>query len=139
MNRLSVEELAALVGQTVRLQKRADRWWGLCPFHPEKTPSFYVWEGREGQGRFHCRGCGADGDGGDWLKFIGNPGAAKSYKPDPAIERRRQEQRQREERRQLLLDVYPELPPEAEEFVDDGDSLTLLQLRLRGKLARARR
>ena len=32
---------------------------GLCPFHNEKTPSFYVVEDK---GFFHCFGCGAHGD-----------------------------------------------------------------------------
>ena len=37
---------------------------GLCPFHDEKTPSFNV---RNGQGYYHCFGCGA---GGDVYKFL---------------------------------------------------------------------
>jgi len=37
---------------------------GLCPFHDEKTPSFNV---RNGQGFYHCFGCGA---GGDVYKFL---------------------------------------------------------------------
>ncbi|MCS6867416.1 MAG: DNA primase [Thermus sp.] len=35
------------------------RWKGLCPFHQEKTPSFYV---DEEKGLFHCFGCKAGGD-----------------------------------------------------------------------------
>lgn len=34
-------------------------WKGLCPFHDEKTPSFTV---RDTYGRYHCFGCGEDGD-----------------------------------------------------------------------------
>ena len=36
----------------------AGRWKGCCPFHGEKTPSFYVYE----DGHYHCFGCGAHGD-----------------------------------------------------------------------------
>ncbi len=51
--------LADLVGRRVRLTRRGREHGGLCPFHNEKTPSFYVVEDK---GFFHCFGCGAHGD-----------------------------------------------------------------------------
>ena len=51
--------LAGLVGRRVRLTRRGREHAGLCPFHNEKTPSFYVVEDK---GFFHCFGCGAHGD-----------------------------------------------------------------------------
>src|SRR5258707_14090872 len=51
--------LANLVGRQVRLTRRGRELGGLCPFHHEKTPSFYVVEDK---GFFHCFGCGAHGD-----------------------------------------------------------------------------
>ena len=39
------------------LRQKGRRFWGKCPFHQEKTDSFVVDERR-----FHCFGCGADGD-----------------------------------------------------------------------------
>ena len=51
--------LGALVGRRVRLIRRGRELAGLCPFHHEKTPSFYVVEDK---GFFHCFGCGAHGD-----------------------------------------------------------------------------
>src|ERR671939_1950206 len=51
--------LADLVGRRVRLVRRGREHSGLCPFHHEKTPSFYVVEDK---GFFHCFGCGAHGD-----------------------------------------------------------------------------
>ncbi|MDB5376289.1 MAG: primase [Rubritepida sp.] len=49
--------MASLVGRRVRLSKSGRNWKGLCPFHNEKSPSFYVYEDS-----FHCFGCGAHGD-----------------------------------------------------------------------------
>lgn len=55
-------DLERLVGQRVRLTRRGRAAWGLCPFHGERTPSFKV-----ERGRFHCFGCGADGDAIEWV------------------------------------------------------------------------
>jgi DNA primase len=49
--------LAALVGRRVKLSRSGRNWKGCCPFHGEKTPSFYIYE--DG---YHCFGCGAHGD-----------------------------------------------------------------------------
>ncbi|MDR7556097.1 MAG: DNA primase [Armatimonadota bacterium] len=62
-------DLVALVAQHAAL-KRAGRYYkGLCPFHQEKTPSFYVDPDR---GLFHCFGCGAGGDLFDFVMRTGN-------------------------------------------------------------------
>jgi DNA primase len=55
--------LADLVGKRVRLTRKGREHGGLCPFHNEKTPSFYVVEDK---GFFHCFGCGAHGDAIGW-------------------------------------------------------------------------
>ena len=47
----------ALVARRVPLKKSGKNWTGCCPFHSEKSPSFYVYD--DG---FHCFGCGAHGD-----------------------------------------------------------------------------
>src|SRR3984885_1457882 len=49
--------LAGLVGRRVKLARSGKQWKGCCPFHGEKTPSFYVYD--DG---YHCFGCGAHGD-----------------------------------------------------------------------------
>src|SRR5258708_37964467 len=51
--------LAELVGRRVRLTRKGREYAGLCPFHNEKTPSFYVVDDKN---FFHCFGCGAHGD-----------------------------------------------------------------------------
>ncbi len=54
-NRTSIVEV---VSRYLTLHKKSDRYWGLCPFHDEKTPSFSVIPDK---GFFHCFGCGKSG------------------------------------------------------------------------------
>jgi len=54
--------LADLIGQVVELKKRGTEYKGLCPFHDEKTPSFAIFTGNDGNDRYNCHGCGAKGD-----------------------------------------------------------------------------
>jgi DNA primase len=49
--------LAAIIGRRVKLARSGRNWKGCCPFHNEKSPSFYVYE--DG---YHCFGCGEHGD-----------------------------------------------------------------------------
>ena len=51
-------DLLALIGESVRLRRRGRSYQGLCPFHPEKTPSFHV---NPERGFFHCFGCKTSG------------------------------------------------------------------------------
>jgi DNA primase len=51
--------LSNVVGRKVRLARSGREFKGCCPFHKEKTPSFYV---NDEKGFFHCFGCGAHGD-----------------------------------------------------------------------------
>lgn len=53
-----------VVGEFVTLRKSGANYKGLCPFHNEKTPSFYVSPAR---GTCHCFGCGK---GGNPISFI---------------------------------------------------------------------
>ncbi len=52
-------DLADLVGKHVNLQRSGRYLKGLCPFHTEKTPSFYVFPDTQ---RWHCFGCDRGGD-----------------------------------------------------------------------------
>jgi DNA primase len=57
-------DLVQLVGRKVKLARKGTVFWGLCPFHKEKTPSFKVDNERK---NYHCFGCGAGGDCFRWL------------------------------------------------------------------------
>ena len=58
-----------VVSSYVTLRKSGASFKGLCPFHEEKTPSFYAHPARQS---FHCFGCGEGGDIYDFLQKIGN-------------------------------------------------------------------
>ena len=57
-------DLVQLVGRRVKLDRKGRVFWGLCPFHKEKSPSFKVENERR---LYHCFGCGAGGDAFKWL------------------------------------------------------------------------
>lgn len=52
-------DIVDIVGETVKLNRKGNRYWGLCPFHAEKTPSFSVTPERN---MFYCFGCHTGGD-----------------------------------------------------------------------------
>lgn len=52
-------DVLALVGETVELRQRGTSFWGCCPFHQEKSPSFHV---DPQTGLWKCFGCGEAGD-----------------------------------------------------------------------------
>ena len=51
--------LSTLIGRSVKLQKAGREYKACCPFHNEKSPSFYV---NDDKAFYHCFGCGAHGD-----------------------------------------------------------------------------
>src|SRR3954454_15764521 len=55
----SAVSIVDVIGQHVQLKRTGRNWVGLCPFHPERTPSFNV---REETGRYRCFGCDKSGD-----------------------------------------------------------------------------
>jgi len=56
--------LSGLVGRSVRLTRAGAEYKACCPFHNEKSPSFYV---NDQKGFYHCFGCGAHGDAIRWM------------------------------------------------------------------------
>ena len=48
-------DIVEIVGEYTRLERRGANWWGCCPFHNEKTPSFNIMPEKN---IYHCFGCG---------------------------------------------------------------------------------
>lgn len=57
-------DIVDVISQYVKLQRKGSSYFGLCPFHNEKTPSFSVSPGKQ---MYYCFGCGA---GGNVLTFV---------------------------------------------------------------------
>ena len=56
--------LSDIIRQRMKLTRAGREFKGCCPFHKEKTPSFYVNDDKQ---FYHCFGCGAHGDA---IRFI---------------------------------------------------------------------
>ncbi len=61
---LSAADMVSIVGEYVSLEQKGNIWWGCCPFHHEKTPSFSVTPEKR---LYYCFGCHS---GGDIIKFV---------------------------------------------------------------------
>jgi len=57
-------DIVEVIGSRVSLKKVGKNYKGLCPFHDDRNPSFYV---NPELGVYHCFGCGASGD---VIKFV---------------------------------------------------------------------
>ncbi len=108
----SRSDIVDIVGSYVHLTKRGGTYFGLCPFHNEKTPSFSVTPSKQ---IFHCFGCGA---GGDVFRFVMNyenmtfPEAMEMLAARAGVDLPKQEmtgeQRQRADKRSRLLEIHKE-------------------------------
>lgn len=105
-------DIVDVVSGYVKLQKKGSSYWGLCPFHNEKSPSFSVSDTRQ---MYHCFGCGAGGNVFTFLMKYENysfPEAVRALAeragvalPEPEYS---EEARRRENRRARLLEVCKE-------------------------------
>jgi DNA primase len=102
--------LVQVVSRRVKLHKAGREWKGCCPFHNEKTPSFYVNEEKQ---FYHCFGCGAHGD---VIRFVVEqeglrfPDAVRSLAAEAGLEvpEESPEAREREREKAGLHDVMAE-------------------------------
>lgn len=103
----SRNDIVDVVSGYVRLQRKGANYFGLCPFHSEKSPSFSVSPGKQ---MYYCFGCGAGGNVFTFLMEYENytfPEAVKALADRSGIDLPEQEyseeaRRQADQKTQLL-------------------------------------
>lgn len=102
-------DIVDVISQYVKLTRKGSSYFGLCPFHNEKTPSFSVTPSKQ---MYYCFGCGAGGNVYNFIMEYENYsfGEALSHLADragvelPKIEYSR-EAREKAEQRAALLEI----------------------------------
>ena len=131
-------DIVDLVGSYLRLAKAGANFKAVCPFHNEKTPSFYVSPARE---IFHCFGCNA---GGDIFRFVSMiegvefPEALEMLAQRAGVVLRRENPRLTSERKRLLQLVEDATRYYQSELLKNNDVKEYLKSRgLTGETARS--
>ena len=73
----SRNDIVSTISQYMTLKRKGRNYFGLCPFHNEKSPSFSVSPDKQ---IFHCFGCGVGGDVINFVKKIENIGFLDSVR-----------------------------------------------------------
>ncbi len=105
-------DIVEVISGYVKLTRKGSSYWGLCPFHNEKSPSFHVIGDRQ---MYHCFGCGAGGNVFTFLMNYENYSFQEAIKvladragvSLPEVEYS-EEMRRRENRRARLMEVNKE-------------------------------
>ena len=105
-------DIVELISGYVKLQRRGSSYFGLCPFHNEKSPSFSVSPGKQ---MYYCFGCGAGGNVFTFLMEYENYSFQEALKlladragvklPEVSYSR---EAREEADRKALLLEINKE-------------------------------
>lgn len=116
-------DLVRIVEMHVPLKKKGANWWGNCPFHGEKTPSFSV---NPAKGFFKCFGCGKAGTAYNFvmeLEGLNFPEAVKRIAeisgvplPEPIDDKNYERSKQRKKEQKAIADQVVELNKYALEF-----------------------
>ncbi len=97
-----------LVSETVELKQRGHDFWGCCPFHHEKSPSFHI---NPSTGLWKCFGCGAGGDVFDYVmkrESLDFPDAIRYLADRAGIELQEERGANRGPRRNRLIECLTE-------------------------------
>ena len=114
--------MVEIVGAYVRLERRGNRYWGLCPFHNEKTPSFTLLPDQKG---FHCFGCGKGGSMFSFIQEVENvpfPEAVEMLAEKAGVEIPRQVESGDDKRRAALKELYNRVAGSFHYILKNNDS-----------------
>ncbi len=105
----SSNNIVDIIGGYVKLQKKGSSYFGLCPFHNEKSPSFSVSPNKQ---MYYCFGCGAGGNVFTFIMEYENQSFPEAVKiladragialPEAELT---EEQKRERNKRQLLLEI----------------------------------
>src|SRR3954464_14262203 len=98
-------DLVDLIRRSVQLRRVGSQFKGLCPFHTEKTPSFYV---RPQTNTWRCYGCNKGGTAFDWLmerEHLDFGEALRMLAQETGVELPSRREPEDDERRQRLLNI----------------------------------
>ena len=106
----SQNDVVDLIGNYIKLTKKGNSYFGLCPFHNEKSPSFSVSRDKQ---MYYCFGCGAGGNVFTYVMEYENYTFVEAVKylaeragiKLPEVEMT-EEQKQMQNKRQRLLDIH---------------------------------
>ena len=108
-------DIVDVISEYLRLDKKGGGYFGLCPFHREKTPSFHVEPVKQ---FYYCFGCNNGGnvfhfimnienlDFLDALRFLANKAGITLPEPDDTAEQQKIKLRKRQEN--FIIQILPE-------------------------------
>lgn len=120
-------DIVRIVEMHVPLKKKGANWWGNCPFHGEKTPSFSV---NPAKGFYKCFGCGKGGSAYNFLMEVEGLSFPEAIKrvaeisgvplPEPVDDKRYEQNKKKRAEQKAIADQVIELNQYALEFWENS-------------------
>ena len=115
-----------LISEYVSLKQKGDKYWGLCPFHNEKTPSFSVTEDKN---MFYCFGCHKGGNAFDFLIEMENLSFFEAFKrlgETAGVEVESKKESPEDKQKVALFELYNKIAGSFNYILQNKDSAKLV-------------